>query len=75
MQAPAGQAFQIAFTNNDAGIPHNVEIKDANGTSVFKGEIINGVASVTYDVPALGTGNYQFICTVHPNMVGTLVVG
>ena len=28
--APAGQAFTIAFDNQDAGIPHNIEIKDAS---------------------------------------------
>ena len=75
IQAPANQEFQIKFSNNDAGVTHNVEIKDANGTSVFKGEIFAGVNFRVYDIPALGTGNYQFICTVHPNMVGTLVVG
>ena len=25
-----------------------------------------------YDVPALAAGTYQFVCSVHPNMVGTL---
>jgi plastocyanin len=73
--APAGQSFQIHFSNMDAGVPHNVEIKDASGTVVFKGDIITGVSDTIYTVPALGTGNYQFVCTVHPNMVGTLVVG
>jgi plastocyanin len=73
--APADQTFQIKFTNNDAGVPHNVEIKDANGTSVFKGEIFSGVDSRLYTVPPLGTGDYQFVCSVHTNMVGTLVVG
>jgi len=29
----------------------------------------------TYDVPALAAGTYQFVCTVHPNMIGTLKVG
>ena len=28
-----------------------------------------------YKVPALPAGTYQFVCTVHPNMVGTLTVG
>jgi plastocyanin len=73
--APAGQAFQIRFTNNDAGVLHNVEIKDANGATVFKGEIFAGVDSRTYQVDPLPAGEYQFICTVHPNMVGTLSVG
>ena len=75
LEAPADEPFQIVFANNDAGIPHNVEIKDAAGTTVFKGEIFNGVETRTYDVPALAAGSYTFICTVHPNMAGTLTVG
>jgi plastocyanin len=71
---PAGKAFQIAFDNKDAGTPHNVAIhKDsATGPEVFKGEIITGPATATYDVPALEAGSYAFVCTVHPNMTGTL---
>jgi plastocyanin len=72
LTAPAGQPFQIDFKNNDAGVPHNVEVKDAGGTPVFKGEIITGVAEVVYDVPALTAGTYPFVCIVHPNMTGTL---
>ena len=75
LSAPADKDFVIRFDNKDAGTPHNVEIKDASGQSVFKGEIFNGVAVKTYDVPALAAGAYQFICTVHPNMIGTLKVG
>lgn len=73
--APAGTPFVIRFDNRDAGIPHNVEIKDAMGMSIFKGELFNGLASRDYQVPALAAGIYQFVCTVHPNMVGTLTVG
>ena len=69
---PADTPFVIAFDNQDAGIPHNVAISDASGVEVFKGEIINGVATVEYQVPALPAGEYTFICTVHPNMTGTM---
>jgi mono/diheme cytochrome c family protein/plastocyanin len=69
---PADAPFVIAFDNQDATTPHNVEIKDAAGASVFKGEIFNGVATQQYQVPALAAGEYPFICTVHPNMTGTL---
>jgi plastocyanin/mono/diheme cytochrome c family protein len=71
---PAGQPFQIEFTNNDSGIPHNVAIAEGSptGNVVFKGDIVTGVTTVTYDVPALPAGTYGFLCQVHPNMTGTL---
>jgi plastocyanin len=75
LKAPADKDFALRFDNKDAGTPHNVEIKDANGQSVFKGEIFNGAAVKDYAVPALAAGTYQFVCSVHPNMVGTLTVG
>lgn len=74
LNAPAGQPFTIEFHNNDAGIPHNVEIKDSGGQSLFQGEIFNGVETRLYAVPALGAGSYPYVCTVHPNMTGTLTV-
>ena len=61
--------------NKDAGTPHNIEIKDASGNIAFKGDIITGPTTTTYDVPALKAGSYTFSCTVHPNMTGTLTVG
>lgn len=72
--APAGKAFTIAFDNQDAGIPHNVDVHDASGGSAFKGEIVTGVTQTTYKVPALQAGSYTFICDVHPSMTGTLTV-
>jgi len=76
LAAPAGTPFQIVFTNNDAGIPHNVSIHQgsATGQEVFKGEIFSGTDSRTYAIPALAAGTYTFVCSVHPNMVGTLTV-
>jgi plastocyanin len=76
LTAPADQPFQIHFTNNDPGIPHNVAIHEgsATGAEKFKGEIFPGPGERTYDVPALPAGAYAFVCTVHPNMTGTLTV-
>jgi hypothetical protein len=68
---PADTPFRLAFVNSDPGVPHNIELKDAAGASVFKGEIFNGVETRVYDVPALAAGDYPFICSVHPNMTGT----
>jgi plastocyanin len=74
----AGKSFQIVFDNQDAGIPHNVAIHEGSVSSVGKelylGAIFPGIAQQTYDIPKLAAGNYVFICTVHPNMVGALMV-
>ena len=73
--APADTAFQIVFDNQDQGIPHDVDILDANNQKVVDAEIVTGPATATYNVPALAAGTYTFVCSVHPNMTGTLTVG
>ena len=77
LSVPAGQPFAIAFDNEDASIPHNVAIHESSptGPEVWKGEVFDGVETRTYDVPALAAGTYGFVCTVHPNMTGTLTAG
>jgi plastocyanin len=74
LTAPAGKPFQLQFENKDPGTPHNVAIHQGSptGPEVFRGEVFNGVASKTYEVPALAAGQYGFVCTVHPTMTGTL---
>ncbi len=72
LEAPADKPFQIAFDNQDAGIPHNIQIADGSGKLVFEGDTNNGVNSIAYNVPALAAGGYKFICKWHPNMVGDL---
>ena len=74
LQAQASQPFQIAFDNQDASIPHNIQIADGSGAFVFQGDTVTGVNQVTYDVPALAAGQYKFSCKWHPNMVGDLTV-
>lgn len=74
LEAPAGQAFHIAFTNNDAATQHNVQIKASDGSEPFKGALFTGPGTTTYDVPALAAGTYTFSCVVHPSMTGTLTV-
>ena len=66
----ADTAFDIVFDNQD-GAPHNIDISNASGATVFKGEIVTSTR-VTYAVPALAAGTYAFICEVHPEMKGTI---
>ena len=76
LTAPADAPFKIEFDNQDASIPHNVAIHQGSptGPEVFRGEVFPGPAKKTYDVPPLAAGAYGFICSVHPNMAGTLTV-
>jgi mono/diheme cytochrome c family protein/plastocyanin len=75
LKVPADSGFQIKFENQDSGIPHNIDIKDASGADFFVGKIFPGVATETYDIPAMAAGTYNFICTVHPTMTGTITAG
>jgi plastocyanin len=72
--APANKPFTIAFANEDAGTPHNVELKDGSGKKVFEGDVFNGVATKVYSVPALPAGSYTFLCIVHTTMTGTATI-
>jgi cytochrome c oxidase subunit 2 len=75
IEATANQPFSIVFANNDAGVPHNVDILDSGGAILFNGPIVTGPKTVTYQVQALPAGTYPFRCVVHPaQMTGTLTV-
>jgi hypothetical protein len=71
---PCCRPFELVFHNEQAGVPHNVEIADsaALGTVYLDGEVINGVATITYQVPELPEGDLYFLCRIHPNMNGTV---
>ncbi|MEW6223399.1 MAG: cupredoxin domain-containing protein [Chloroflexota bacterium] len=69
---PAGRAFTIAFDNRDRGVPHDIVIKDAAGAELFRGDVVTGPAVVVYDVPAIPAGQHPFVCSIHPNMTGTV---
>jgi plastocyanin len=47
---------------------------DTATDSIFAGDLITGVDTVTYDVKPLDAGSYYFHCDVHTNMTGTLAV-
>lgn len=72
----AGTASTLTFQNNDAGVPHNVAIytDESASDALFTGELVTGVDSATYDIPALDAGSYFFRCDVHPTMHGTVTV-
>lgn len=73
VQAPANAAFQLYFENLE-NVPHNVNVADAAGASVAKGEVFTGPAGQTLQVPELVAGSYKLLCDVHPDMYAQLVV-
>jgi plastocyanin len=75
-QLAAGQPSTINFDNQDSGTSHNIGIyQDAAYTNeVFKGALVVGPSTFTYQVPALAAGTYYFKCDIHPTMNGTVTV-
>ena len=72
--APAGKPFSVTFDNAAGTAPHNVAIKDPSGKEVFNGDIVDPGKATTYAVPALAAGTYSFVCSLHSDMRGTIVI-
>ncbi|MFP5342728.1 MAG: c-type cytochrome [Candidatus Limnocylindria bacterium] len=74
LTAPADTALTLRFDNQDPAIPHDVVVSDAGGVEVFRTETFPGPEVRAYPVEPLAAGTYSFLCSVHPNMTGTLAV-
>ncbi len=77
LSIPAGTGASLTFDNKDAGTPHNIAIypSEADLTDpLFRGEVVTGPATATYQIPPLDPGSYFFHCDVHPTMNGTVTV-
>ncbi len=77
IELPADTPATIVFENRDTGVQHNIAIftDDTLAEVLFRGELLTGPATVTYEIPPLPAGEYYFHCDVHPNMNGAVVVG
>jgi cytochrome c oxidase subunit II len=75
LAAPAGKPFTLKFDNQEAK-PHNVSVyRDETASQVlFRGQIITGPQTITYNIKPLPKGTLFFRCDVHPGaMTGKLV--
>ena len=74
IQATAGEAFTVSFTNDD-GVPHNFSVyTEEGGDAIATGNIINEGETDEVAIDALEAGEYYFVCDLHPEMNGTIVV-
>ena len=74
LSAPADQPFTVNLTNADPAVPHDFAIRGAgpDGGDWQGDPDAPGGGSATYNAPPLEAGTYEFYCSIHPNMVGTL---
>ena len=70
LRAPAGP-HTIEVDNQDDGVNHNVHLPDAPDSPST--ELEPGPNEQSLDVD-LTPGSYEYLCDLHPNMVGTLTV-
>lgn len=71
LRSPAGP-LTIVVDNRDDGVNHNVHLSSAEGSPAT--DLEPGPSRQELEVD-LSDGSYEFICDLHPNMVGTLTVG
>jgi plastocyanin len=72
LTVPADKTLAITLDNRDVA-PHNVNIT-GNGVS-RETEPFGGPATRTYTYAGLPAGSYTFLCSIHPDMKGTLTSG
>jgi hypothetical protein len=71
---PAGVPLRLVLDNKDAGVPHDLRVFQGD-TEYGKSAPVSGPGLAEVRFGPLPVGRYQFQCTIHPAMLGTVVVG
>ena len=71
--APANVPLRLILDNKDAGVSHNLDVFQGD-TKLGRSSSVQGPGLVAVELPALAPGRYQFACTIHPEMIGTILV-
>jgi plastocyanin len=74
IQATAGEAFTVTFTNNES-VPHNFSVyTEEGGEAIAQGKVIGEGLTDEVEIEALEPGEYYFVCDLHTEMNGVIVV-
>jgi plastocyanin len=70
---PSGIPLRLVLDNRDNGVPHDIKVLQGD-KSFGQSPVVTGPATTEVRFGPLPAASYQYMCTVHPNMTGTLVV-
>ena len=73
VKLPAGFPLRIVLDNRDGGVAHDIKVYQG-ATTIAQSPAVTGPATTEARFGPLTAGTYQFMCTVHTNMLGTLTV-
>jgi len=71
LTAPAATRIVLRFENRSSG-PHNFTLLEP--LTVRTGTIVEPGAVETLEFETAALGSYPFVCTIHPGMMGVLIV-
>ena len=73
VELPAGQPLRIVLDNQDSGVPHDVHVFQGD-TDLGTSATVTGPGQTEVRFGPLTAGTYQFACTVHPAMTGSITI-
>jgi plastocyanin len=71
--APSGVPIRLVLDNQDQGVSHDIRVFQGD-TDLGRAPAVVGPGLTSIELPALAPGRYQFACTLHPDMIGTIIV-
>jgi plastocyanin len=70
---PSGTPLRIILDNQDAGVPHDIRVFQGDH-EIARSPTITGPGRTEVRFGPLAPARYQFQCTIHPAMLGTLII-